>query len=623
MKLFIKFCLLGTLALNVVGLGAESLSSVALKGINFQYYSVADLFTPYSRSLDDGKTLTGPKTKAIVFTFSGTQCGLIKQYVPTLNKLQAEFESKGILFINVYSDDGLATYDIAQHALEYGLNSRVLLDRGGALAQELGASVLTEVFVVNDNFEIIYRGAIDDQYKTTSRLKAPRHHYLRDALASFTQGKTINQSATTPSGCVIESTKERDETVAPVTYYPEIAQIIQNKCQVCHRPGEVGSSYAEFTEYEDFAANSEMIREVVIDRQMPPFYSAGNEKFIEIVNNHMLSKDEIRLIDAWVKTGAQEGDRKLAPPPRSWSTAEWSFSDPDYTTKMEKPFPVPATGTLDYQFFKLKLDFDHDKWVKAVELKPGSAEVVHHMELHIVKADDEDYSGPDGMAKLYGLTGENTQLLSSFVPGDTENNARVFPDGQAMRIPRHHDLVMEIHYTPIGKPVLDQSRVAFRWAKEAPEVELCTHAFRLHRSDLKIPAYDGHVELQKAAWFRKDVNLLSIRAHMHQIGKSWRLDWMHDAGDGTFVPEFMAGIPSWDFNWQRTLDFKDPILVPAGQELMMTGIWDNSSYNFANPEPEKTKIWGLQSSDEMLSMRVLYTVVQKEGQSSRCKDAAP
>jgi hypothetical protein len=82
------------------------------------------------------------------------------------------------------------------------------------------------------------------------------------------------------------------------------------------------------------------------------------------------------------------------------------------------------------------------------------------------------------MAQLYGLTGEHAHLINDYVPGDPYN-AKTYPAHQAVVIPKHSDLIFEVHYTPNNKSaVSDQSMVAFQWAKGPPQEQVLTKVFR-------------------------------------------------------------------------------------------------------------------------------------------------
>jgi hypothetical protein len=71
--------------------------------------------------------------------------------------------------------------------------------------QALQAKSTTEVFVLDPQRTIVYRGAIDDQYGFGYSLEQPRHRYLASALNQLLQGQQPTDAATTAPGCAISS----------------------------------------------------------------------------------------------------------------------------------------------------------------------------------------------------------------------------------------------------------------------------------------------------------------------------------------------------------------------------------------------------------------------------------
>ena len=53
------------------------------------------------------------------------------------------------------------------------------------------------------------------------------------------------------------------------TYANEVSRIIQENCQICHQPGQVGPM--SFTSYEEVRPWAPLIRLKVLEREMPPY----------------------------------------------------------------------------------------------------------------------------------------------------------------------------------------------------------------------------------------------------------------------------------------------------------------------------------------------------------------
>src|SRR5207302_776178 len=122
--------------------------------------------------------------------------------------------------------------------------------------------------------------------------------YLSAALDETLAGKPVARSATAPTGCLIARAKKPSET-GKVTFGKDVSRILQKNCQECHRPGQVGPM--PLLTYEDALAWSEMIKEVVSENRMPPWYAdPAHGKWS---NDRRLSKDERDGLLAWIDQG--------------------------------------------------------------------------------------------------------------------------------------------------------------------------------------------------------------------------------------------------------------------------------------------------------------------------------
>jgi len=550
-----------------------------------------------------------PNTKAIVLVFMGTQCPVIAQYAPRLVELSDKYQPKGVQFLGIYSNVGDDVLRMALHAQRCDFPFPPLIDTEHRLADRYQIEVMSEVVVVDRDLKVRYQGAIDNQFKKRGTAAQATQHYLEDALNQFLSNQTVELTHTLASGCKIER-REPPVSEQPVTYHKDVAPILQKHCQVCHRAGEVGPF--TLTSYRDAFENASMIEETAVERRMPPWHGVLNPKFGDILGDKRMSNDEIETITSWVRQGAKEGDRAETSPPIQWPAAtSWGIGKPDFVYKMPAPFKVPATGTLDYQFIRVPLNFPEDRWFRASETKPGNPQVVHHIGLHIVESGDREYNGFAGMAVVFGLNGETSRELNDYVPGDPYNH-KVYADNEAVRLPKGTDLLFEVHYTPNGKATTDQSMVAVRWAKSPPEEEILTRVFRKKRGGFKIPPHEGHYRMDDVYYFEQDVLIDSIRPHLHARGKSYQLDIVYrdPKTDEIERRETILAVPNFDFRWQRTYELKTPLRVPAGAELLATAHFDNSELNPNNPNPNAEVLWGLQSADEMFSSRFRYRLAK-------------
>lgn len=549
-------------------------------------------------------------TKALVLVFLGIECPVSQQYLPRLSEIHKEFSSQQVQLLALYPDVGLDLFSMAACAHDNNVPFPVLQDYEHRLADVLEITTVPEVVVLDGRLEKKYQGAIDDQFKRGGRLAKASRHFLTDALAQVLKGEPVKNSFVPPSGCPVER-KQPERVKKSVSFYKDVAPIVQKNCQSCHRDG--GVAPFELVSYDDVSGNAEKIREVVSERRMPPWHGRLNPKFGKFLNDKRLSEADVNTILAWVDGDAPAGDPNDAPALVSWPSAdEWAIGKPDYVYKIDEPFRIPKAGVLDYQFFRVRLNHPEDRWFQAVEVRPGNPEVVHHIVLHIVPADSRQYTGLMGMALLYGVNAERGRMINDYIPGDTYN-AKVYPSHQAVCIPKNTDLIYEIHYTPNNREATtDQSMVAFKWAPKPPAEEVLATVFRKPIGRFRIPPHHPHYQVEDTYFFPHDIELDAVRPHFHLRGKSYRLEMIerNKETDEIVNRTTIVSVPIYDPNWQRSYELETPLRIPAGTELLATGHFDNSSLNPNNPDPSLAVEWGQQIYDEMFSTRFKYRLAK-------------
>src|SRR5258708_17983822 len=165
---------------------------------------------------------------------------------------------------------------------------------------------------------------------------------------------------------------------AAPTFYRDVLPILQDRCQECHRPGEIGPM--PLVTYRDTPPWAKPIRDAVRRHDMPPWFA--DPCCGKFDNDRTLTPAEIQTLSQWADTGATQGDARDAPPARTWPSGG-NLASPDAVLTAPQPFAVPAKGAVEYQRFVLHTGFDGDHWVQAVEVRPGARSVVHHVVVYI------------------------------------------------------------------------------------------------------------------------------------------------------------------------------------------------------------------------------------------------
>ncbi|MEX0718173.1 MAG: redoxin domain-containing protein [Planctomycetaceae bacterium] len=514
--------------------------------------------------------------QAVVLAFLGTECPLAKLYSPRLEQLANEYEEKGVAFLGVNSNRQDSITKIAAHARVHGLSFPVLKDLGNKLADACGAERTPEVFVLDADRKIVYRGRIDDRYGIGYARNEPTRQDLKRALDQLLAGEKIEVAETEGVGCIIGRVREADANSA-VTFSNQIARILQRNCVECHRAGEIAPF--ELIAYEEVAGWAEMIAEVVDEGRMPPWHASP--EYGHFANVRRLSDEEKRQIREWVAAGAPQGDPADLPAPLEFVTG-WQLSRaPDLILPMsEKPHQVPAEGTVRYQYFTIDPGFTEDKWIAAAEVQPGNRGVVHHVLVAVRTSREERARGPG-------------EFLTAYVPGLRFGE---YPAGMAKRIPAGSKLVFQVHYTPNGSPQEDVSRVGLIFADEKDLTHRIVTTLAVQpRLDIPPGEADYKAEATSQA-ARTEALLLGMSPHMHLRGKSFQYEAVYPDRRR----EVLLDVPAYDFNWQTSYRLAEPLKLPAGTRMHCVAHFDNSADNLANPDPTQRVRWGDQTWEEMM-----------------------
>ena len=371
------------------------------------------------------------------------------------------------------------------------------------------------------------------------------------------------------------------------TFSKDVAPILFKNCVECHRPTAMAPM--SLLTYEDARPWARAIKQKVASRQMPPW--GADPTVAKYSNDVSLKQAEIDTIAAWVDGGALEGDKRELPAAPQFAEG-WSIGKPDYIFKMQKPFTVPADGTVPYVYISIPTNLKQDIWIRAVELKPTDRRVVHHIISNLVEGNG---AAPDPEPKLTRDPNrkEIGGGLGGLVPGRLYGE---FEEGVARKIPAGADIVLQMHYTTIGQAVTDQTEIGVVVSREPPANRRAEGGGSIPNTTFAIPPGDPNYEVTGKTTFNRDTYLSSLYPHMHVRGKDATYTVIYPDGR----EEVVLRVPKYDFNWQLSYKLAEPKLLPKGTTLKVTMHYDNSTANRFNPDPTATVRWGDQTWEEMM-----------------------
>jgi peroxiredoxin len=561
--------------------------------------------------------------KAIALVFLSFECPISKSYSQPLSDIAKEFGKHGVVLWGLTTNEDESRAEVAKHAKEFDLGFPVFKDEKLIAAETLKAEITPEVFVLDGDFVVRYRGRIDDGW--SDRLKkhpeATRHE-LRQSLAELVTGRPVSMEPAPAVGCPTPRLERKAAKEGDVTYYRDVLPVLQKNCQSCHRPGEVGP-FSLMT-YKQAVNWADDIKEYTHQRIMPPWKLVDGMAF---QNDRRMSDKEITLLAAWADAGCPEGDSTAAPPPAKFPTG-WQLGTPDLVLSAEEDFTLGPTGRDHFRCFVMPTKLKEDVYVSAVEVRPTNPRIVHHALLFIdtmgkgrvleKRAQEEEAKKPKldlpqgghftdgsvldrgpGYTKAMGVGFIPQGGLSGWAPG---TQAYHLPDGIGFLLPKNSDVVMQVHFHRNGRTERDRTQVGLYFAKKKVERPIQGGVIAGGkgtgplRTFFSIPAGDADFRVDGDIWATKDFTLLSVTPHMHMVGKEIAVTLNPPEGKEQTV----LAIKQWDYNWQETYFLKEPIQVKAGTRLHVDAVYDNSEANPTNPyNPPQRINFGEQTFNEM------------------------
>ena len=166
---------------------------------------------------------------------------------------------------------------------------------------------------------------------------------------------------------------QQPPAVAP-TFTKDVAPILFKNCVNCHRPGEAAPM--SLLTYESARPFAKAIANAIDRRTMPPWHADAPAGTFH--NERILTDAERKTLVAWAGDGAPRGEERDLPPAPTF-TEGWSLGKPDIVLEMLEDYRLPATGTVQYEWFYIPTNFSEAKWVKSIEVRPGDRAAVHHV----------------------------------------------------------------------------------------------------------------------------------------------------------------------------------------------------------------------------------------------------
>jgi hypothetical protein len=406
---------------------------------------------------------------------------------------------------------------------------------------------------------------------------------------------------------------------AAPTFTKDVAVILQEKCQECHRKGTAAPM--SLVSYEETRPWAKSIRQRVITRNMPPWHLDKTVGIQHFQNDRSLTDAQIATVVRWVDSGAPMGDPKDMPPPKQfpedqgWMLAK-QYGQPDLILKSE-PYTMPAHGQ-DVWFKPLTdVPLTEARWVRAVEIRPSTTagrKIMHHVLARLIQEEpggptNPALAGDDGAAVAAASAGlGNAGLLMEWAIGKNYDTYR--PNTGKLLLPGSH-IWWELHLHAVGEEIRDHAELAVYFYPKGQEPKYRTYltlfgATANTGSRLDI-APNTVAETQAFHVLRAPARLENFQPHMHLRGKGMAIEAI--LPDGT--TQTLSYVNNFNFNWMNNYIYADdaaPVL-PKGTIIHVTAWHDNTRANPNNPDPDQWVGYGDRTVDEMAHAWVNVTYI--------------
>ncbi len=385
-------------------------------------------------------------------------------------------------------------------------------------------------------------------------------------------------------------------SAVPLTWSHDIAPILYKNCTACHHSG--GAGPFSLITYADARRWGTQVVKVTQSRYMPPWLpEPGHGDFADV---RRLSESDIASLRKWLDTGMSEGNTREAPKAPAYDPT-WQLGKPDLILRQAEPFTLSAGGTDVFRNFILPYPLKEAHYIRAMEILPGAAQVVHHANVLIDRTavfrhqHSSDWrQGIPGMEILLDA-GNTFDPDSHFLFWKPDTPALIEPEGMPWRLDPGNDLILNIHLKPSGKPETIDAQIGLYFTDKPPTKQ--PMLLQLDRDDaLDIPAGEKGFHVEDSLALPVDVEALGVYPHAHYLGKDMQAWAVLPNGQ----KRWLVWIRDWDIDRQSVYRYREPLQLPKGTMLHMRYLYDNSAANPRNPHDPPIRVRaGNRSEDEM------------------------
>ncbi len=417
----------------------------------------------------------------------------------------------------------------------------------------------------------------------------------------------------------VNNEQDPDEQEQGLTFWQDVAPVLDASCMSCHRTG--GVAPFTFETYEEVKTWGPAIVASTKARTMPPWLVTGDGTCGDWSHNEWLSDEALAALEGWVDGGMLEG----TPGERNPAEGISMQTTHDFMTPEFSPVRLgtPEAEFDEYRCFLVEMDdLDETRFLTGYEVFPGNEAIVHHVIANFVDPNAE--SGVDGMTNAermaqldaespdrlgwpcFAQAGPGVEIESDPIAWAPGQGAVSLPEGTGIPIEAGNVMVVQMHYNLIDDAQIgssDVSRVALR-LEESVETTLIPFYmdYLLAFGDV-IPAGETAYDYTRGFSLGDigvpiNIKLWGMMPHMHSHGVKLKASIRSESAGDDAVPQCLAEVNNWDYDWQRVYWYNEPVTLTPDD------IWEIScTFDTSNTDQPVSAGWGTQNE---MCLTVVY-----------------
>lgn len=373
--------------------------------------------------------------------------------------------------------------------------------------------------------------------------------------------------------------------------YKDVAQVFYNNCTSCHHAG--GGAPMPLMNYTQTSSFASSILYHVQEGHMPPW--SPDTSYSRFSHERAITQSDKNAIISWINSGALQGDTTLAPAAPVYTSQYQLSGTPTLILKIPT-FLSNAGSTDSYVCFSIPTGLTQDRVLRAYEVLPGNAPIVHHA---LVFVDTSGTSTSDLSGSCFSLPGDFG--IGGYAPGAAPT---VFP-GQAplksgINIKAGSNIILQIHYPAGSSGQLDSTQIRMYFYPPGETGirpiynEALLENWNLYMLPNTVSSFTS--KYPDNGTLQTPLSIFATFPHSHTVCKSI-VNYAYTSSDT--IP--LVRINDWDFMWQGYYTYSKLVKIPAGYKLYSKHVYDNTANNPDNPNsPPALVTAGTSTGDEML-----------------------